>query len=143
MRSVPERSKAERFSFIAHNRWDFGVRYLCRYLDISPQGFYKWLNRIESAQDIENKRILGCIETLYIQHNGNYGSRRISAELKANGERINHKRVERLMREAGIVGKAGRIFVDAHYLEILVLRLKVYNESMVCRLNQTLIGQVM
>ncbi|WP_444902645.1 hypothetical protein ACJJIG_00035 [Microbulbifer sp. SSSA007] len=30
--------------------------------------------------------------------------------MKANGERKNHKRVERLMREAGIVGKAGRIY---------------------------------
>ncbi|WP_444920005.1 IS3 family transposase [Microbulbifer sp. CnH-101-G] len=79
-------------------------------MDVSLQGFYKWLNRIESARDIENKRILGCIETIYTQHNGNYGSPRICAELKAIGERINHKRVERLMREAGIVGKAGRIY---------------------------------
>ncbi|WP_143732419.1 IS3 family transposase [Microbulbifer sp. GL-2] len=54
--------------------------------------------------------MLGCIEAIYTQHDGNYGSPRISAELKAKGERINHKRVERLMREAGIVGKAGRIY---------------------------------
>ncbi|WP_444912773.1 IS3 family transposase [Microbulbifer sp. PAAF003] len=107
---MPERSKAERFSFIALNRSDFGARYLCRYLNVSPQGFYKWLNRDESTRDIENRRILGCIEAIYTQHDGNYGSPRISVELKANGERINHKRVERLMREAGIVGKAGRIY---------------------------------
>ncbi|WP_413662301.1 IS3 family transposase [Microbulbifer sp. CNSA002] len=110
MGNVPERSKAERFSFIALNRSDFGVRYLCRYLNVSPQGFYKWLNRDESTRDIENRRILRRIEAIYTQHDGNYGSPRISAELKANGERINHKRVERLMREAGIVGKAGRIY---------------------------------
>ncbi|BBM02526.1 transposase [Microbulbifer sp. GL-2] len=79
-------------------------------MNVSPQGFYKWLNRDESTRDIENRRILGCIEAIYAQHDGNYGSPRISAELKANGERINHKRVERLMREAGIVGKAGRIY---------------------------------
>ncbi|WP_444886455.1 IS3 family transposase [Microbulbifer sp. JMSA008] len=110
MGNVPERSKAERFSFIALNRSDFGVRYLCRYLNVSPQGFYKWLNRDESTRDIENRQILGYIEAIYAQHDGNYGSPRISAELKANGERINHKRVERLMREAGIVVKAGRIY---------------------------------
>ncbi|WP_444898524.1 IS3 family transposase [Microbulbifer sp. VAAC004] len=110
MGNVPERSKAERFSFIALNRSDFGVRYLCRYLNVSPQGFYKWLNRDESTQEIENRRILACIETIYAQHDGNYGSPRICAELKANGERINHKRDEGLMREAGIVGKAARIY---------------------------------
>ena len=45
-----------------------------------------------------------------MQHNGNYGSPIISEELKANSKRVNHKRVERLLREAGIVGKAGRIY---------------------------------
>ena len=35
---------------------------------------------------------------------GTYGSPRITAELRAEGRRVNHKRVERVMREAGIVG---------------------------------------
>lgn len=45
-----------------------------------------------------------------MQHDGNYGSPRIYTELRAQGVKVNHKRVERLMKEAGLVGKAGRIY---------------------------------
>ena len=45
-----------------------------------------------------------------MHHKGNYGSPRIHAELQRSGEQVNHKRVERLMRDAGLVGKAGRIY---------------------------------
>ena len=50
------------------------------------------------------------IREIFIEHDGNYGSPRINAELRRQGECINHKRVERLMREHGFVGKAGRIY---------------------------------
>lgn len=50
------------------------------------------------------------ITEIYIQHDENYGSPRICAELRAQGIMVNHKRVERLMKESGLVGKAGRIY---------------------------------
>lgn len=50
------------------------------------------------------------IEEIFNQHDGNYGSPRIYSELRSQGIIINHKRVERLMKEAGLVGKAGRIY---------------------------------
>ena len=42
------------------------------------------------------------IMTIYHQHKGRYGYRRITATLKNKGLKINHKKVERLMKEAGI-----------------------------------------
>jgi putative transposase len=107
---VSEGTKAERFGFIAEHQMQFGVRYLCRKLSVSSQGYYQWISRTETARDIENRRVMEKIEEIYIQHKGNYGSPRVCEELKAQGYVINHKRVERLMREAGLVGKAGRIY---------------------------------
>jgi transposase InsO family protein len=50
------------------------------------------------------------IGEIYMQHDGNYGSPRLHADLRTQGIMINRKRVERLMREAGLVGKAGRLY---------------------------------
>jgi transposase InsO family protein len=42
------------------------------------------------------------IRATYDRHKGRYGYRRITMELKATGQRINHKKVYRLMTEAGL-----------------------------------------
>jgi len=47
----------------------------------------------------------GTILTLAGQH-PTYGYRRITAMLKRQGYDVNHKRVARLMRELGLMGKA-------------------------------------
>jgi transposase InsO family protein len=107
---VSEGTKAERFGFIAEHYPAFGIRYLCRRLGVSFQGYYKWQSRGETAKEREDKHILEKIRRIYNEHDGNYGSPRICAELRDQGESINHKRVERLMRSAGFVGKAGRIY---------------------------------
>lgn len=110
MGRVSEGPKRERFGFIAEHHPDFGIRYLCRKLNVSPQGYYRWANRVETCKEVSDRDLLKRIKSIYEYHNGNYGSPRICAELKFQGEVVNHKRVERLMREAGLVGKAGRIY---------------------------------
>ena len=110
MGQVSEGSKAARFGFIADHRSLFGIRYLCNKLKVSSQGFYKWQNRKESASYLERRRIAGRIKQLFLEHDGNYGSPRIHAALREQGERVNHKRVERLMQYMGLVGKVSRLY---------------------------------
>lgn len=110
MGRVSEGKKAERFAFIANHHADFGIRYLCRQLKVSFQGYYKWLDRPPSARDQSNREVIQKIERLFQKHNGNYGSPRIHSALLDEGEVVNRKRVERLMRESGLVGKAGRLY---------------------------------
>ena len=40
-----------------------------------------------------------------------YGYRRVTAQLKAEGERVNHKRVSRIMREQDLRGRPKRRFL--------------------------------
>ena len=61
-------------------------------------------------RDQRNREVIRKIEKLYQANDGNYGSPRIHAALVDEGEVVNHKRVERLMRESGLVGKAGRLY---------------------------------
>jgi transposase InsO family protein len=62
--------------------------------------FYYYLK--QSAQPEKDSAVKAEIVTIYHQHKGRYGYRRITASLRNNGLKINHKKVERLMKEAGI-----------------------------------------
>ena len=57
-----------------------------------------------------NRDLSQRIESLFNEHKGNYGSPRIHAALRREGVTVNHKRVARLMRESGLVGKAGCLY---------------------------------
>lgn len=48
----------------------------------------------------------GKIRAIFDESKGLYGARRICAELRSRGFRISHKKVQRLMREMGLRGKA-------------------------------------
>lgn len=110
MGQVLEGSKAVRFGFIAEHGPVFGIRYLCQALNVSPAGFYKWRGRKESDRARENFRLGKRIRKLFSEHDGNYGSPRIHAALRRLGARVNRKRVERLMRDMGLVGKVSRLY---------------------------------
>lgn len=110
MGSVSEGSKEERFRFIADYRNYFGVRYLCRHLGVSHSGFYRWLDRPISLRAKSNAELVSVIRNLFDLHDGNYGSPRIHRELVNHGWNVNHKRVERIMREEHLVAKAAKLY---------------------------------
>lgn len=110
MAGVSSGSKTERFGFIDRFGSELGVRYLCDWLDVSYSGFYKWRKRGETARDRENRELAKKIEDIFFANHTNYGSPRVTMALHDRGIEVNHKRVERIMRESGLVGKAGRIY---------------------------------
>jgi len=108
--TVPSGTKQERFGFINEYRSKFSVRYLCQWLKVSSAGFYKWRSRPES-QRVKNNRALSIkIEKVFTDNHGNYGSPRVTIALRKLGDTVNHKRVERIMRELGLMGKAGVLY---------------------------------
>ena len=110
MAGVSSRTKAERFSFIKDSSAALGVRYLCGLFEVSFQGFYQWRERQESDRVRCNRQLTGVIENIFVENDGNYGSPRITTELHNRGFKVNHKRVERLMRDMGLVGKAAKLY---------------------------------
>jgi putative transposase len=66
-------------------------------------GFHAWARREPSARTLEDERLTGRIREIHKDNRKVYGSPRIHAELRlGDGVRVGRKRVERLMREAGI-----------------------------------------
>ncbi|WAX82153.1 IS3 family transposase [Streptomyces sp. KMM 9044] len=95
-----------RFQFVDDHRGAFGVKRLCRVLEVSRSGFYRWLKgapaRIERARS--DARLARRIREIHKESDGTYGVPRITAELWDAGIEVNHKRVARVMARIGLQG---------------------------------------
>jgi putative transposase len=77
----------------------------CRILGVSRSGYYAWLGRPPSAREEANMLLLKHIQQVHEDSRGTYGWPRVHAELTLGlGLPVNHKRVARLMRQAGLQG---------------------------------------
>ena len=82
---------------------------LCRWLDVSRSGFYAWESRQAAPRYHDDQILLEMISHIYWSSEGRYGSPRVYKALKAQGVGVSKKRVARLMREAGLVGRVTQV----------------------------------
>ena len=100
------RASTMKYRMIQRCRDAFPIRLMCRCLRVSPSGYYGWATRPPSARAQENARLLARIRQLHTEHDGVVGSPRIWEDLRYAGERCGRHRVARLMRRAGLAGRA-------------------------------------
>ncbi|MFF1606499.1 IS3 family transposase [Amycolatopsis sp. NPDC058278] len=95
-----------RYRFISEHRTEFGVQRLCRVLGLRRQGFHEWVaaEQTRNARAEAEAELVTLITSIHAEHRGAYGVPRVTAELHRRGHTVNHKRVERLMREHGLAG---------------------------------------
>jgi putative transposase len=80
---------------------------LCQALGVSTSGYYDWRERLErpARRTVFDEFLTEQIREIHTQSRGTYGSPRVHAELVlGEGIRVGQKRVERLMRQAGLEG---------------------------------------
>jgi putative transposase len=99
-----------KFAFIAEENVAFPIAVLCRVLDVSPSGYYASRKRPASRRSLRNAELDTRIRAAHTASKGRYGSPRVHAELRENGEKVGRKRVARLMREGGLAGRMRRRF---------------------------------
>jgi putative transposase len=81
----------------------------CRLLGVSRSGYYAWAAGAPSDRELSDAWLTERIHEIWKQNRKVYGSPRIHAELRMQyGIRVGRKRVERLMRQAGISGLVER-----------------------------------
>jgi len=83
---------------------------MCRLYEVSPAGYYAWRKRPQSDRSIEDSRLLDRIQSVHQDSRETYGSPRVHAALKAEGEPIGQRRVERLMREHGVRACSAKLY---------------------------------
>jgi hypothetical protein len=96
--------------FIHEHLREFSLRVMCRVLGVSPSGYYAWRSRPESTRSREDRRLKAKIRAFHAKSRGTYGSVRIHADLREDGESCGRHRVARLMREDGLVGAKAKQF---------------------------------
>lgn len=92
------------FRFIDAEKAYLPVALLCRILGVSRSGYYAWRNRPPSKRSRQDTALTAKIREIHRRSRDTYGSPRVHAELRALGTRCSRKRIERLMREAGLRG---------------------------------------
>jgi transposase InsO family protein len=103
---------------------------MCWLAGVSRAGYYRSL--LERHPEEEDMEARAAIQEIALGHRRRYGYRRIAAELRRRGMKVNHKRVVRLMREDNLLAIRSRRFVittdSQHDLEVylnLAKRMKV------------------
>ena len=97
-----------RFQFVADHRHAFEVKRLCEIVQVARSSFYAWLGAApaRAARSAADAELVERIRTI---HEGDraQGVPRITAELNdgvAAEQRVNHKRIARVMRAHAIAG---------------------------------------
>ena len=91
------------YRFISAEKARTPVSLACRWLGVSRSGYYEWAGRSPSDRALTDAWLTERIRRIHKAHRGVYGAPRIHADLRmAHGIRVSRKRMERLMRAAGI-----------------------------------------
>ena len=99
------------YAFIVDRCADLPVEQCCRTMKVSRSAFFAWRHAQANptARMLEDAELGDLVVKIHEQSFGTYGTRRVTAELRLGlGREVNHKRVERLMRERGLQGVTRR-----------------------------------
>lgn len=96
---------------MTHLQGPGSVERYCRLAGVSRAGFYRNWQQTEPAE--EEVALRHQIQLRFIEHRGHYGIRRMTRLLRMEGMVVNHKRVERLMKEDNLLAVKKRKFVVA------------------------------
>ncbi|WP_414899133.1 IS3 family transposase [Rhodococcus qingshengii] len=97
-----------RFQFVADHSDTYPVKRLCQVIDIARSSYYAWINAgpVRAARAAADSELAEKIRAVHTVDN-TYGRPRITAEINHGqpaDQRINHKRIARIMRANNIEG---------------------------------------
>jgi transposase InsO family protein len=84
------------------------VKRACELLEVSRAAYYAHRAAVPSARQLADEELTEHIRQAHQASKGRYGAPRVHAELRRRGHRHGKKRVARLMRCAGLRGRAPR-----------------------------------
>ncbi|RJT91209.1 transposase [Cryobacterium melibiosiphilum] len=92
------------FELMLAEKTNFTITRMVRLLEVSRSGYYVWLDRKPSDRMIRRQNIEQKVAWFHSDSDDVYGSPRILADLRADGETISRKTVAKTMQRLGLVG---------------------------------------
>jgi len=96
----------------------YTIPFMCRMLNVSPSGYYAWLNRKPSRHAIEELRLEIEIKAAHRRTRGTFGPERLQKYLLSYGIKVGICRIRRLRKALGIRCKQIRKYkatTDSHH----------------------------
>jgi putative transposase len=94
-----------KYQFMQQHENEFSVERMSGLFQVSRSGYYRFIKAGLSGRAKENGQLLRKIKMIHEQSRHTYGSPRIHAELRAQGEKYSRQRIARLMQKAGVQAK--------------------------------------
>ena len=91
-------------------RFRYGIGVMCRILQVSKSGYYKWLNRKPSKRVLEEGSLEVEIKAAHQRGRETFGSERLQHELKEQGIKVGICRIRRIKKKLGLRCKQKRKF---------------------------------
>ena len=88
---------------------------MCQVLQVSRSGYYAWAQRPPSAGTGRRRARLARIQAVYAEVGGRYGSPKITAVLRREGDRVGVKTVAQLMAQVGLRARVARRYKATTY----------------------------
>lgn len=83
---------------------------MCRLYAVSASGYYAWRQGEPSERAKRDAVLLEKIRQEHAVSRETYGSPRVHAALRREGERVGRRRVERIMRQSGLRGRCADLY---------------------------------
>jgi putative transposase len=82
----------------------------CELLEVSRSAFYEWHQHVPPARQLDDEALGEDIQRIYDDSRGTYGWPRVRKALRDEGVHVGGKRVARIMRQRGLIGRCRRRF---------------------------------
>ncbi|WP_327017851.1 IS3 family transposase, partial [Cryobacterium sp. MP_3.1] len=92
------------FELMLAEKTNFTITRMVRLLEVSRSGYYAWIGRAPSPASIRRVRIEQKVAFFHGDSDEVYGTPRILADLRADGEIVSRKTVAATMRRLGLAG---------------------------------------
>lgn len=99
-----------KYEFMQAYAEEFSIERMSKVFNVSRSGYYGFMNAELSTRAQENERLHQAIKKIHEASRQTYGSPRIFAELREDGETCSRKRVSKIMKNFGMVAKMKKRF---------------------------------
>jgi transposase InsO family protein len=98
------------FDFMKNHEKIFPIEKMCKVLQVSQSGYYRWKNNFISNRIQKMNVLKEKITTVYFESKQRYGSPRITIELNVLGYKISRITVAKYMKQLGLYSKLSKKF---------------------------------
>ena len=108
---------------------EFSLNILLKAIKLARSTYYYHLKQLDKPD--KDQELKAEIQSIFIEHKGNYGYRRIHLELRNRGYLVNHKRVQRLMKVLNLQARIRMKRKYSSHKEMLARRQRIsFNASL-------------